>query len=212
MQIDATLISHCYNGINLNEDRMKTTGDRIEQLLRDFGRARYEGAPAYTQIELVEMLTGERQAPNGKYYKVNTNKSTVSRILTDKQELPYDVLFAICDMFDTDTEWILRGNVLEPERIPDKFNTDEANEVGAMIDAMLPRSRLSMLVLARNLAEADKEDRRKDIEITRFLQSLDQSLTHLTDSQRSEIADILYNFGAGKDDNHRGYSNGKSSP
>ncbi len=130
MRINATLISHCYNGINLNEDKMKTTGDRIEQLLRDFGRARYEGAPAYTQVELVEMLTGKRQAPNGKYYNVSTNKSTVSRVLTDKQELPYDVLFAICDMFDTDTEWILRGNVLEPEKIIDRFMTNEANEVG----------------------------------------------------------------------------------
>ena len=130
MRIDATLISHCNNGINLNEDRMKTTGDRIEQMLRDFGRARYEGAPPYTQVELVEMLTGKRQAPNGKYYNVSTNKSTVSRVLTDKQELPYDVLFAICDMFDTDTEWILRGNVLEPEKIIDRFMTNEANEVG----------------------------------------------------------------------------------
>lgn len=101
------------NGINLNEDNMKTIGDRIEQLLRERGRARYEGAPPYTQVELVEMLTGKRPAPNGKYYSVSTNKSTVSRVLTDKQELPYDVLFAICDMFDTDTEWILRGNVLE---------------------------------------------------------------------------------------------------
>lgn len=118
MRIDATLISHCNNGINQTEDYcMKTIGDRIEQMLRDFGRARYEGAPPYTQVELVEMLTGKRQAPNGKYYNVSTNKSTVSRVLTDKQELPYDVLFAVCDMFDTDTEWILRGNVLEPEKI-----------------------------------------------------------------------------------------------
>jgi len=70
MRIDATLISHCNNGINLNEDNMKTIGDRIEQLLRERGRARYEGAPPYTQVELVEMLTGKRPAPNGKYYSV----------------------------------------------------------------------------------------------------------------------------------------------
>ncbi len=44
MRIDATLISHCNNGINLNEDKMKTIGDRIEQLLRDFGRTRHKGA------------------------------------------------------------------------------------------------------------------------------------------------------------------------
>ena len=45
MKIDATLISHCNNGINLNEDSMKTIGDRVEQLLREYGRTRYEGAP-----------------------------------------------------------------------------------------------------------------------------------------------------------------------
>lgn len=50
MRIDATLISHCNNGINLNEDKMKTIGDRIEQLLRDFGRAMYEGAAPYDGV------------------------------------------------------------------------------------------------------------------------------------------------------------------
>jgi len=69
MRIDATLISHCNNGINQTEDYcMKTIGDRIEQLLRDFGRARHEGAAPYTQVELTEMLTGARPGPNGKYY------------------------------------------------------------------------------------------------------------------------------------------------
>ena len=29
MKIDATLISHCNNGINLNEDSMKTIGDSV---------------------------------------------------------------------------------------------------------------------------------------------------------------------------------------
>lgn len=64
MKFDATLISHCYNGIERTEDYcMKTFGDRIEQLLRDFGRARHEGAAPYTQVELTEMLTGVRPAP-----------------------------------------------------------------------------------------------------------------------------------------------------
>ena len=104
MRIDATLISYYTNSINHDGDYcMKTIGDRIEQLLRDFGRARHEGAAPYTQVELTEMLTGVRPGPNGKYYKVSTNKSTVNRILTDKQEPPHDLLFALCDMFDTDT-------------------------------------------------------------------------------------------------------------
>lgn len=103
------------------------------------------------------MLTGVRPGPNGKYYKVSTNKSTVNRILTDKQEPPHDLLFALCDMFDTDTEWILRGNVLEPEKIPDKFNTDEANEVGAMIDQMSQSTRQMMMAAARAAMQLENE-------------------------------------------------------
>lgn len=158
MKFNATLISHCYNGINQAEDYcMKTFGDRIEQLLRDFGRARYEGAPPYTQVELTDMLTGKRPGPDGKFYKVDTNKSTINRIIQRGKEPSFEVLFAICDMFDTDTEWILRGNVLEPEKIPDRFMTDEANEVGAMIDQMSQSTRQMMVMTARSATQLEKE-------------------------------------------------------
>lgn len=76
MKTNATMIS-CYAriiGENGIED-MKTIGDRIEQLLKEFGRARYDGAPPYTQVDLMEMLTGQRPAPDGKYYHVSTNKA-----------------------------------------------------------------------------------------------------------------------------------------
>lgn len=157
MKINATLISHYCNGIERTEDyRMKTFGDRIEQLLRDFGRARYEGAPPYTQVELTDMLTGKRPGPDGKFYKVDTNKSTINRIIQRGKEPSFEVLFAICDLFNTDTEWILRGNVLEPEKIPDKFNTDEANEVGAMVDKMQPQTRQMMLTGAQSALRWEK--------------------------------------------------------
>lgn len=158
MRIDATMIS-CYTKIinkNENDEDMKTIGDRIEQLLKDFGRARYEGAPPYTQVDFMEMLTGKRPAPDGKYYHVSTNKSTLNRILTNKQQPSHELLFAICDMFNTDTEWILRGNVLEPEKIPDRFMTDEANEVGAIIDQMKPPSRQVLLAAAKAALDAER--------------------------------------------------------
>lgn len=188
MQNDATLISHCNNGINLNEDSMKTIGDRIEQLLRDFGRARHEGAAPYTQVELTEMLTGARPGPNGKYYKVSTNKSTINRILTDKQEPPHDLLFALCDMFDTDTEWILRGNVLEPEKIPDRFMTDEANEVGAMIDQMSPSTRQMMIAAARAAMQLEIELMESQKEIARLLE---ENISLLENSDRQIARDYI---------------------
>lgn len=157
MKTNATMIS-CYAriiGENGIED-MKTIGDRIEQLLKEFGRARYDGAPPYTQVDLMEMLTGQRPAPDGKYYHVSTNKSTINRILMDKQQPSHEVLFAICDMFNTDTEWILRGNMLEPEKIPDKFNTDEANRIGAIVDDMLPPTRRLLEMIANELLEIDQ--------------------------------------------------------
>lgn len=63
MKTNATLISCYTNAINKNEECMKTIGDRIEEFLREFGRARYENALPYTQVELVEMLTGQKKAP-----------------------------------------------------------------------------------------------------------------------------------------------------
>ena len=85
MQIDATLMNcQCNNSINQTEEYMQTIGDRIEQFLREFGRERYDGAPPFTQVELMEMLTGKRKAPDGKYYHISTNKSTLNRIITGK--------------------------------------------------------------------------------------------------------------------------------
>lgn len=74
----------------------------------------------------------------------------------DKQQPSHEVLFAICDMFNTDTEWILRGNMLEPEKIPDKFNTDEANRIGAIVDDMLPPTRRLLEMIANELLEIDQ--------------------------------------------------------
>lgn len=197
MRIDATLISHCSNGVN---QTVKTIGDRIEQLLRDFGRARYSGAPPYTQVEFTDMLTGVRSAPNGKYYRVSTNKSTVNRILTDKQELPYDLLFAICDMFDTDTEWILRGNVLEPEKIPvlemekipNKFNTDEANDVGAMIDDMLPQTRRFLETIAAGLLEIDQRQHESNMRAAELLSAY---ITEMRNGDRQHAREYIQSTG-----------------
>lgn len=193
MKTNATMINCYTNVINQIEDYcMKTIGDRIEQLLKDFGRARYEGAPPYTQVELMEMLTGKRPGPNGKYYKVSTNKSTLNRILTNKQELSHDILFAICDMFNTDTEWILRGNVLEPEKIPDRFMTDEANQVGAIMDQMQPPSRQVLLAAAKAALEAERQLQKQaeqqifesEKELARIMKSY---ISHLENGDRKVV-------------------------
>ena len=197
MKIDAML--NCQHNSNHHEEGtivLETIGDRMTDFLRARGRA--DRGEAYTQKELFEMLNGVRLGPNGKRYHIGTNRSTLNRILTDKQEPPLNILFAFCEMFETDTEWILRGNVLEPEKVPDRFMTDEANEVGALIDAMSSRSRRLMKLIGENLEEADREQRRKNEDVTRLL----ESLTHLlSENQRNAVSDILRSLDGGNHTN-----------
>ena len=154
-----------------------------------------------TQSDMIGLLN-ER-------YAIQMSEAAFSKIeIGETKRLHIDLQMAITGILGNDIRYLLTGE--EPGTTT--AWSEEAEQIARMIDAMLPRSRLSMLVMARNLVEADKEDRRRDIEITRFLQSLDQSLTHLTDSQRSAIADILRNLDTGSGNNHSGYSNGQSAP
>lgn len=153
-----------------------------------------------TQAQLVELV---------KEHGITMSVTALSQIeLDETTRVRIDYLLAIANKLGVDICYLITGE----EHGETISYSAEAEEVARMVDEMLPRSRLSMQVIAKNLVEADKKDRRKDIEITRFLQSLDQSLTYLTDSQRSEIADILHNLDAGNGGNHRGYSNGQSAP
>jgi Helix-turn-helix len=161
------VISH-----NSEEDLMlDTVGDRILHLMRDRGRA--ERRREYTQSELLAMLTGDMDAPNGKRYDVKTNRSSLSRIISGDQKPSLDLLDAICDMFNTDLEWLGRGNSIEEPMSIEAFVTDEANEGGAMIDQLLPQFRrfaIAAIVAIRDL-EVDYrseigefEKRQKDLE------------------------------------------------
>jgi len=66
---------------------------------------------AYEQQEVVAMLNGEMPARNGKSYSVGTNRSQLSRTITGKLKPQVDLLTAICDLFDTDIQWLIKGEV-----------------------------------------------------------------------------------------------------
>lgn len=144
---------------------LDTIGDRLNQLLRE--RGRNDRNEAYTQVDLTDMLTGRATAPNGQRYNIRTNKSTINRILTDKQEPPLEIIFAICDIFNQDLRWILRGDVAaEP---PALAWSEEAEIIAGLVDSLLPRSRRLVEIVARNLLAIDNEQRENEKELIELL-------------------------------------------
>lgn len=140
-----------------------TIGDRILHLLRTGGRAD-RGVP-YEQKDLVAWLNGDAKAPDGNFYHVGTSTSTMSRIINGSAEPPLGAIIAICNMFHTDMEWLATGEVREePERI-ERFVTDEANRVGAIVDAVDQDMRDLILHMAEELREinAQRQDLRTEV-------------------------------------------------
>lgn len=187
MQNHAMMINWRHVTSRQNEDvgMLDTIGDRINDLLRSRGRAD-RGMP-YTQVELFEMLTGERPGPDGKYYSISTNKSTLNRIMLDKQEPSNDFLFAFCDMFDTDTEWVLRGRALESET-SGKFISDEAEQVAAIVNSLPAELRAPLLDGARLLQRLHHNMQQSRIEHAMFLEEIK---TLLPEQKRIQAQSIL---------------------
>lgn len=166
-----------------------TIGDRIMQLLRERGR-QDRGEP-YSQAELTNMLTGQTLALDGKFYNFITNTSTISRVLRDKQEPPVAIISAICDIFGTDAEWLLRGNVLEPQIVEQRFMTDEANAIGALVDEMDQDTRRFILINAQMIHKLNQERKARQQEIARLMQDY---LELISINNQGEAKSILDKF------------------
>jgi hypothetical protein len=150
------------------DHELKTMGDRIQNLLRQRGRD--ERGREYEQRELVAMLNGQMPGPDGKYYNVGTSDSSVSRLIGDDLTRPsFKVLDAICDMFDTDMEWIMRGKTLDAKGAIEVFVTDEANQTGALVEAMSDDMRIFVLELVRKVYAIDQERRSLQDEVFELL-------------------------------------------
>ena len=167
-----------------------TIGDRVMQLLRD--RGRIDRGNAYSQAELVAMLNGEMAAPDGRKRYVKTNRSTISRMINDKMKYPpLDILIAMCEMFDTDLEWLARGNVAQGE--PGRpWHSDEAYTVAALVDNMPESFRRNLAALLQELHDARQreiaERRQLDIEIAQLLQ---ENISILESHQRRTAVEYI---------------------
>ncbi|HSG62584.1 MAG TPA: hypothetical protein VLA24_14245, partial [Pseudomonadales bacterium] len=93
-------------------DTTTTMGDRILTLMRRRGRD--DRGREYEQRELVAMLNGDIVAPDGRFYNISTSATAISRLIGGDLTRPsLEILDAICSMFDSDMEWIVRGRTLE---------------------------------------------------------------------------------------------------
>lgn len=168
---------------------LDTIGDRLNQLLKE--RGRQDRGEAYTQLELFQMLTGKRPGPDGKHYKVDTNKSTLNRIFTDKkQQIPLDVIFAICDMFSQDLRYILR-NQIEDEP-PTLTWSEESQEVAELMDRMQPSTRQMIVQAARAAAKLEDELLETQKELIGMLY---KNINLLENGDRKKVDDYLHRAG-----------------
>lgn len=179
--MDCQMIFSTEGSMKTNEVQ-GTVGDRLRNLLRDQGR-RDRNAP-YTQYELCDMLTGAIEAPNGKRYSIHTSRSVVNRYLNDAQEMTYEIITAICEIFHVSADWLLRGEDFETKE-KDEFYSEEANHIGAMVDAMSEENRQLMVLIAKGLLSADERQNNSDVRIAELLQ---ENIRLLTNGQRS-VAD-----------------------
>lgn len=133
-----------------------------------------------SQVELSEELTrrlkGKKVAPPT---PMTVSKMERGIIVTPKHE----VLEGLSEIFRCTIDYLVTGKEPEPE--PDQFVTPEANTVGTMIDAMLPRSRRIMVIVADGLLAADTEQNESDVRIAELLQ---ENITLMSNGQRS-VAD-----------------------
>jgi hypothetical protein len=155
--------------IGLKMNISETMGDRILQLLRDRGRA--DRGREYEQKELVAFLNGEVRGPNGKFYDLHTSPTAISRLIKDGvNRLDRDLLEAICEMFDTSMDWIVRGR--EATNSGDHYITPEADAACNMIDAMEEGTRQLCVNIIRQIYGIDQERHEIETEIFDFMQGL----------------------------------------
>ncbi len=146
---------------------LDTIGERIDHLLRTGGKS--DRGTEYEQQELAAWLSGDALAPNGKRYNVAIDSSGVNRLVRDKTKRPsLDALYAICDIFHVDMEWLTRGRSLAVA--DDRGNmSDEADQIAALVDGMDKENRDFVLSMVRHISNLDNETRQLDIELAIIL-------------------------------------------
>ena len=176
---------------------MQTIGDRIGWLLRRKGRDDHADEKRYLQADLVAWLNGDEVAPNGKKYDIGTSKQAMSRLINDKvQNLNPDVLRAICEIFDTDADWILFGE--SAATAPNGYDihmTPEAGEIARIVDRLDEEDRICVLRLCQRLMRRTVEYDMVSSELLKtqkeFVYVVDRAMEFIPESQRAAMRELI---------------------
>ncbi len=153
----------------------RTPGERLDFLLRRQGNL--DKGEKYSQYDLCDFLAGAEVAPNGKRYSIQTSRSAINRYVTGRQEMTYEIINAVCEIFNVTADWLLRGQEAAEEKPTDIFLTPEAGEVAIMVDEMTPENRGVATVLARELLAASQRQRETEIQLAQALQEQISAVT-----------------------------------
>lgn len=193
MYIDDTMLNcseKFHDGYRKDEAALKTIGDRIAHLLQEGGRADRGMHNEYEQQELAAWLSGEAIAPNGKKYNLSIDASGVNRLVRNKTKRPdLEVLYAICEIFNVDMEWLTRGNTIDHDDDKyDKFITSEAGVVARLVDHMDSENRRFMLSMVEHISKLDNEARLADVELAVIMA---RNIERLPESEQLKVRLLL---------------------
>lgn len=181
----ATIAKNYLNGLKKVKVMPRTMGGRINELL---GTDDVDRSERYTQKDLYEWLTGATIAPNGRRYNLDIGSpSTVSRLINgDVQNVEkyLQILTAICEIFYTDLEYLVRGRTTEKEVPTEQFFTPEANTVARLVDAMDEDYRKEVQRFAEFLTSEDKRRRSLHNELGSVLRAY---VDHLSPEAQSRM-------------------------
>jgi transcriptional regulator with XRE-family HTH domain len=153
----------------------RTPGERLDFLLRRQGNL--DKGEKYSQYDLCYFLTGEEEAPNGKRYSIQTSRSSINRYVTGRQEMTYEIVNAICEIFHVTADWLLRGVETEEDEREDPFMTPEAGEIAALVDGMSLPARQEIIAIAHAVTAAHQAQQVEQQNLIRILTKVGQALT-----------------------------------
>lgn len=153
----------------------RTPGERLDFLLRRQGNL--DKGEKYSQYDLCDFLAGKEDAPNGKRYNIQTSRSAINRYVTGRQEMTYEIINAVCEIFNVTADWLLRGVEVAEEEAGDVFMAPEAGEIATLVDRMSLPARQEIIAIARAVDAADQAREIEQKSLIRILTTVGQALT-----------------------------------
>ena len=142
---------------------------------------------AMTENELRQVDVLEQLRTHG----IEMSKAQLSKIVNDDVTMfAPETLIALGKILDINLHYMITGEELETK--VERFFSDEANAVGAMIDAMMPRSRRMILIMAESLLKTDQEQRSNELEIAALLE---ENIKLLSNGDRKVATDYIERTG-----------------